>query len=103
MLRDLKQGELDLVLAVFAEEPKITARHVWTEEPVWVRSDATKLDPDGPVPLVSYGGGDARQRLPGAAPPPPGLFCHFAFPPPHPVTPTAPVAVGACPRVLARR
>src|SRR5580693_2848327 len=48
MLRDLKQGELDLVLGLFTEEP-VEARHVWTQEAVWVHSEATKLDPAGPV------------------------------------------------------
>jgi DNA-binding transcriptional LysR family regulator len=79
MLRDLKQGELDLVLAVFAEEPKITARHIWTEEPVWVRSSATRLDPDRPVPLVSYGEDSACRRLAVAALHRAGLDCNFVF------------------------
>src|SRR5258708_1156230 len=47
MLRDLKQGELDLVLALFTEEPTIAARHLWRQETVWVHSDATKLDSGG--------------------------------------------------------
>jgi DNA-binding transcriptional LysR family regulator len=79
MLRDLKQGGLDLVLAVFAEAPKITARHIWTEEPVWVRSSATRLDPDRPVPLVSYGEDSACQRLAVAALHRAGLECNFVF------------------------
>ena len=48
MLRDLKQGELDLVLALFTEEPTIAARHVWAQESVWVHSDATRIDPERP-------------------------------------------------------
>jgi DNA-binding transcriptional LysR family regulator len=56
MLRDLQHGVLDIVLATFTERPTIEARHIWTQELVWVHSDAVKLDPDGPVPLVSYGG-----------------------------------------------
>src|SRR5260370_20148844 len=94
MLRDLKQGALDLVLAVFAEEPKITARHVWTEEPVWVRSAATKLDPDGPVPLVSYGGESACQRIAVAALHRAGLDCNFVFTAHSLVSQTAAVEVG---------
>jgi len=79
MLRDLKQGELDLVLALFTEKPAIPARHVWTQESVWVRSAATKLDPEGPVPLVSYGGDSACQRIAVAALHRAGLDCNFVF------------------------
>jgi len=79
MLRDLKQGELDVVLALFTEQPAIQARHVWTQETVWVHSPATKLDPDGPVPLVSYGGDSACQRIAVAALHRAGLDCNFVF------------------------
>jgi DNA-binding transcriptional LysR family regulator len=79
MLRDLKNGELDIVLALFTEQPTIPARHIWTQEPVWVHSAATKLDPDGPVPLVSYGGDSACQRIAVTALHRAGLDCNFVF------------------------
>ncbi|MEA3068000.1 MAG: hypothetical protein QOK41_1407, partial [Sphingomonadales bacterium] len=79
MLRDLKQGELDLVLALFTEEPAIEARHVWRQETVWVHSDATKLDSLGPVPLVSYAGDSACQRIAVAALHRAGRDCDFVF------------------------
>jgi DNA-binding transcriptional LysR family regulator len=79
MLRDLKQGELDLVLGLFTDEPAIEARHVWTQKAVWVHSEATTLDPAGPVPLVSYGGDSACQRLAVAALHRAGLDCNFVF------------------------
>jgi len=79
MLRDLKQGELDLVLGLFTEEPTVEARHLWTQETVWVHSPATRLDPDGPVPLVSYGGDSACQRVAVAALHRAGLDCNFVF------------------------
>ncbi len=79
MLRDLKQGELDLVLALFTEEPTIEARHVWRQETVWVHSDATELDPEGPVPLVSYGGDSACQRIAVATLHRAGRDCDFVF------------------------
>jgi DNA-binding transcriptional LysR family regulator len=79
MLRDLKQGELDLVVALFIEEPTVAARHIWTQESVWVRSAATRLDPEGPVPLVSYGGDSACQRLAVATLHRAGLDCNFVF------------------------
>jgi DNA-binding transcriptional LysR family regulator len=79
MLRDLRHGELDLVLALFTDKPAIEARHIWTQELVWVHSDALELAPGSPVPLVSYGGDSACQRaavtaLHGAA-----LDCDFVF------------------------
>jgi DNA-binding transcriptional LysR family regulator len=79
MLRDLKQGELDLVLGLFTEEPAIEARHVWTQKAVWVHSEATTLDPGGPVPLVSYGSDSACQRVAVAALHRAGLDCNFVF------------------------
>jgi DNA-binding transcriptional LysR family regulator len=79
MLRDLKQGELDLVLALFTEEPTIAARHVWAQESVWVHSDATRIDPRGPVPLVSYAGDSACQRIAVAALHRAGRDCNFVF------------------------
>jgi DNA-binding transcriptional LysR family regulator len=36
-------------------KPSIEAHHLWIDQAVWVRSDATQLDPSGPVPLVSFG------------------------------------------------
>ncbi|HEX8782161.1 MAG TPA: LysR family transcriptional regulator, partial [Steroidobacteraceae bacterium] len=79
MLRDLKHGELDLVLALFTDKPTMDARHIWTQELVWVHSNAVKLEPDGPVPLVSYGGDSACQRAAVAALHRAGLDCNFVF------------------------
>ena len=46
---------------------------------VWVRSDATRIDPDGPVPLVSYGEDCACQRVAVAALSQAGRRCDFVF------------------------
>ncbi len=54
LLQYLKQDEIDLVLALVIYEPAGEARHYWPEELVWVRGKSTTLDPDAPVPLVSY-------------------------------------------------
>ncbi len=94
MLRDIKRGDLDLVLALFTEEPTVEARHMWTEEPVWVHSETTKLDPGGPVPLVSYGGESACQRLAITALHRAGLDCNFVFTSHSLVSQTAAVAAG---------
>jgi DNA-binding transcriptional LysR family regulator len=79
MLRDLQHGVLDIVLALFTERPTIEARHIWTQELVWVHSDAVKLDPDSPVPLVSYGGDSTCQRIAVATLHRAGLDCNFVF------------------------
>lgn len=55
MLRGLRQGDLDLCVAIANSKPSIEAQHLWIDQAVWVRSDATQLDPDGVVPLVSFG------------------------------------------------
>jgi DNA-binding transcriptional LysR family regulator len=55
MLRGLRQGDIDLAVAIASSQPTIEAHHLWMDQAVWVRSDATHLDPVGPVPLVSFG------------------------------------------------
>jgi DNA-binding transcriptional LysR family regulator len=55
LLRDLREGGADLAIWVSATGPVLDTRHYWTEPLVWVRSQATTLDPARPVPLVSYG------------------------------------------------
>jgi len=67
MLRRLKQGELDVVMAVTDTPPVMKPRHLWMRQAVWVRSDATRIDPEGPVPLISYGEDCACQRVAIAA------------------------------------
>ena len=49
------QGDIDLAVAIAHSQPSIEAHHLWVDQAVWVRSDATQLDPVGPVPLVSFG------------------------------------------------
>jgi DNA-binding transcriptional LysR family regulator len=52
-LSDLRNGHLDIVVALSEEKPT-DARHDWKDELVWVRSDATKLDRDDPVPMLAF-------------------------------------------------
>jgi len=54
LLQNLKQDEIDIVLALVIYEPEGEARHYWKEDLVWVRGKSLTLDPDAPVPLVSY-------------------------------------------------
>ncbi len=53
MLRDLHQGDLDLVIGLSVSEPS-DARHHWLEPMAWARAKGTKIDPQRPVPLMCY-------------------------------------------------
>jgi DNA-binding transcriptional LysR family regulator len=79
MLRSLTQGDLDVVMAVTDTPPVMKPRHLWMRQAVWVRSDATRINPDGPVPLVSYGEDCACQRVAIAALSQAGRKCEFVF------------------------
>lgn len=79
MLRALKQGDLDVVMAVTDTPPVMKPRHLWMRQAVWVRSDATKINPEGRVPLVSYGEDCACQRVAIAALSQAGRQCEFVF------------------------
>src|SRR5262249_17861576 len=62
MLRDLSQGDVDIVMAVTDALPAIKPRHSWTRQAGWVHSAAARIDPDAPGPLVGSGGDRPRQR-----------------------------------------
>lgn len=55
LLRDMREGNVDIVIALSHDEPT-DARHKWSDQLVWVRSDATKVDPQAqvPVPMVAF-------------------------------------------------
>lgn len=53
LIRDLRQGDLDIVVTLSVNEP-VDTRHGWPEEMCWVCSPNTKIDVDKPIPLVSY-------------------------------------------------
>jgi DNA-binding transcriptional LysR family regulator len=55
MLRGLRQGDFDLCVAIANSKPALEAHHLWIDQAVWVRSAATQIDPNAPVPLVSFG------------------------------------------------
>ena len=94
MLRDLQHGVFDIVLATFTERPTIEARHIWTQELVWVHSDALKPDLGGAVPLVSYGEDSTCQRAAVAALHRAGFDCNFVFTSQSNASLLAAVAVG---------
>lgn len=55
MSRDLRQGELDLMVGVSEAGIMLDARHQWMESLAWVREPGFEIDPDAPVPLVTSG------------------------------------------------
>jgi DNA-binding transcriptional LysR family regulator len=55
MERDLREGDVDVLIALSANGAVPDTRRHWTEELVWVGTPATQLDPARPVPVVSYG------------------------------------------------
>ncbi len=63
MSRDLRQGDLDLLIGLSEGDVMTDARHQWTEPMVWVRNPSLQLDDDLPVPLVTFGDISAYHRL----------------------------------------
>ena len=54
LARQLRGGDLDIMIGLSMAPPH-DARHSCALEVVWVRSAATRIDRNQPVPLVSYG------------------------------------------------
>ena len=79
LLRELTQGDLDVVMAVTVAEPTVEPRHLWMRQAVWVHSNATGIDPEGPVPLVCYDEDCACQHVAIAALRQAGRECNFVF------------------------
>jgi DNA-binding transcriptional LysR family regulator len=53
LLNELRQGDIDVVVALSHDEPK-DARHSWPDQLIWARSDATAIDAEGPVPMLAF-------------------------------------------------
>ncbi len=66
LARQLHSGEIDLLIGLSIAPPD-EARHSRAQEVVWVHSDATLVDPNRPVPLVSYGEACVYHRIAVAA------------------------------------
>ncbi len=62
LARQLRGGDLDIMIGLSMAPPH-DARHSCAQEVVWVRSAATRLDRNQPVPLVSYGEPCVYHRL----------------------------------------
>jgi DNA-binding transcriptional LysR family regulator len=53
-IRDLRQGALDIVIALSTEKPAADAFEHWQEEFVWIRGAPIDLDSTQAVPLLAY-------------------------------------------------
>jgi len=102
MLKDLRRGDLDVVAGIASLEPEIAPRHWWSEEPVWIRSENTWIDPNGPVPLVSRRGECPFYRAATTALSQAGRDYELAFSSQSFVTLLSAVAIGFGPMVMLR-
>jgi DNA-binding transcriptional LysR family regulator len=55
LMRELREGDVDLAIWVSATGPALDTPYYWTEELVWMRAPSTRIEPGLPVRLVSYG------------------------------------------------
>jgi DNA-binding transcriptional LysR family regulator len=67
LARDLRQGDIDLLIGLSETGIMLDARHQWTEPMVWVRNPGLTLDADSTVPLVTHGDACANHRAMVAA------------------------------------
>jgi DNA-binding transcriptional LysR family regulator len=63
MFQDLRQGDLDVVIAQSTTVPAFSALHHWTEDLVWLHADGMRLDAAEPVPLIASGPSCASYRV----------------------------------------
>jgi DNA-binding transcriptional LysR family regulator len=62
LARQLRSGDIDVLIGLSMTPPH-DARHSRAQEVVWVHSTATHIDPNRPVPLVSFGESCVYHRL----------------------------------------
>ncbi len=62
LTRQLRGGDIDLLVGL-SMAPEPDARHCMAREVVWVHGKTTSLEPNGPIPLVTYGASCIYHRL----------------------------------------
>jgi DNA-binding transcriptional LysR family regulator len=67
LLRDLRRGEFDLVVAASDLAQAANARRSWLEENAWAAASTAVFERDGPVPIVVLGEASLSRRLSVAA------------------------------------
>lgn len=102
LIRELRQGDIDLVVCLSAAAP-IDARHHWLEEVAWVRGKNTDIDIRRPIPLVSYGEKSLNRFLAVTALKSAGLEWEDVFTGPSLLSLSGAVAAGLGVMILSRR
>lgn len=102
LIRELRQGDIDLVVCLSAAPP-VDARHHWQEEVAWVRGKTTTIDIRRPIPLVSYGEKSLSRFLAVTALKGAGLGWEDVFTGPSLLSLSGAVSAGLGVMVLARR
>lgn len=102
LLRQLHNGEIDLLIALSLSPPQ-GARHCVELEGVWVGAESLRFDVDRPIPLISYGEGCVYRRAATQALRAAGLEWEDVFTSPsmHSLRRAAEVGLGVMP--IARR
>jgi DNA-binding transcriptional LysR family regulator len=67
LLRDLRRGDYDLVVAASADEQPANERRRWLEPTAWGAVSPAVADAEGPVPLLVVGESSLSRRLSVAA------------------------------------
>jgi DNA-binding transcriptional LysR family regulator len=67
LLRDLRRGEFDLIVAASDVAQAAQARRSWLEENAWAAASASVFECDGPVPIAVLGEASLSRRLSVAA------------------------------------
>lgn len=55
LVEELRQGDLDVVVAMSNARPEEAVAHHWRDEVVWIRAASSTLDPARPLRLVTRG------------------------------------------------
>ena len=63
LLRDLRQGHLDLAIALTTAGPAVDARHYWREEVVWIHGPGVVVEPSGRLSVVTLREGGLMNRI----------------------------------------
>jgi DNA-binding transcriptional LysR family regulator len=63
LLRDLRQDQLDLAIALTTSGPALDARHYWREEVVWIKRPGTIVEPSGRLSVVTLRDGGFMHRV----------------------------------------
>ncbi len=54
LLRDLHQGDIDIVISASNAALTLESTYCWTDKMCWLRGATSTLDPERPVPLVAF-------------------------------------------------